>query len=186
MTKRERTIAIVAVGAVGLLALNHVVLEPLWQRMQVADARVATAQQGLEEARNLFDTDLRARRKWKEIAGESLRTDAPSAEGQVLNHVRDWAQSAGLSLTSLKPERSEPEEGFQKITIRATGTGGMEQVARFLHSVQTAKIPVRVADVQIASRREGSNDLQLQVGLSTIYLPPEPANASAGAGEVLR
>jgi hypothetical protein len=183
MSKRERMIGLVAGGVLGLLALDQILLSPLLARLDAADLRVNEAQIGLADARKLFQGDLQGRRDWNTMAGESLKLDAPAAESQLLNAVRDWAQAAGLGLTSLKPERNEKEQGYQKLTIRATATGSMRQASRFLQSVQSADIPVRVSDIQIASRKEGTDDLTLNLGLSTIYLPPEPAQgAGGGAG----
>lgn len=173
-SKREKIMAVLAGSALVLLGLNFYLLEPLLQRRERAEAAIARAQRNLSEAAGTFDNDLRARRRWNEMTGQTLRTDGPSAESQLLNHARQWAQEAGLTLTSLKPERNERELEFQRITIRATALGNMQSVARFLYEVQTSSIPVRISDVQIVSRREGSDELSMQVGLSTIYLPPAP------------
>lgn len=181
MSQRERWIGIVAGVVVGLLLLDQVVLSPLLARLSEASERVDQHQRELAQADQLFQNRLRAQRKWRDMAGVALLRDAPGAESQVLNRVREWAATNGLTLTSLKPERSEKEREFHRITIRATATGTMAQTAGFLHAVQTSGIPIRVADIQIASRREGIDDLSLQMGLATIYMPDEPARAAGGA-----
>ena len=56
----------------------------------------------------------------------------------------------------------------------------MQAVARFLYAMEMAEIPLRVVDVTVTSRREGTDDLNVQVGLATIYLPPEEPGATAG------
>jgi hypothetical protein len=40
--------------------------------------------------------------------------------------------------------------------------------------VQTSKVPLRVTDLSITTRRDGADDLTLDLGISTLYLPPEP------------
>jgi Tfp pilus assembly protein PilO len=172
LSTREKAIAVVAGVAVLLLGLNFYLVEPLLERRSRAQAAIAAAQRELLEAAGLFDNDLRARRRWNEMTGQTLRTDGPTAESQLLNNARQWGQEAGLVLTSLKPERNERELEFQRITIRATATGNMQSVTRFLYAIETSSMPVRISDVQIVSRREGSDELSMQVGLSTIYLPP--------------
>ncbi len=173
LSKREKNIGIIACAIFGLLALDRILVTPLWTRITEADARIEAAQDSLIETNHLFQRELAARRDWKTQAGDTLPSDAPSAQIQLLNLSRDWGQSAGLSLASLKPERDEKEQGYQKITIRVTATGSMRQVSRFLYSIQTARVPVRVSDFSIASRREGMDELTVQLGLATIYLPPE-------------
>lgn len=180
ISRREKIIVAVTGVVLGAFALDRVILTPWLDRRADALARVDLAQQDLTRAQQTFQNDQRAQRNWRRMAGDTLRTDAPAAEAQVLNRVRDWAQDAGLSLTSLKPERNEREKGYHKVTIRATATGSMRGVSRFLFEVQNADVPLRVADMQLTSRKEGADDLTLNLGLSTIYLPPEEPRAAAG------
>ena len=183
LSGRERIIAIGAVGVIGALALDSVLITPLIDRMNTANAVVKSNEQALNDGKALIENQTAAARAWKRIAGESLKRDASAAEGQLLNKVRDYAQSSGLAVSSLKPERSEKENDFQRITVRASATGNMSQMSRFLYSLKNADIPLRVSDVQFAARKEGTDDLSLQIGVSTIYIPPpDPAVANPVTG----
>lgn len=177
MSKREKRIGIVAGVVIGLLALDSVLISPLIARRSDANTRIDNATLDLSRAQQLFANDLRARRAWSELSGDSLRPDASTAESQVLNAARRWAQDAGLTLASLKPERSEREQGFVKITVRATGSGSMRRIAQFLYAVQQSDLPIRVSDIQLDSRSPTSDELSIQLGLATIYLPPEDPNS---------
>lgn len=177
---RERWIGIVALGVVGLWLLDQVWLSPVLARLGDASERLDQHQRELARADQLFQNRQRAQRAWRQMTGTTLPRDASTAESQVLNHVREWASASGLTLTSLKPERSEKERDFQRITLRATAHGTMAQAVGFLQAVQTSAIPIRVADIQIASRREGTDDLALQMGLATIYMPEESARGTGG------
>jgi hypothetical protein len=46
----------------------------------------------------------------------------------------------------------------------------MRSLAQFLYQVETTSLPLQVKDLQISSRREGEDDMSLQVGISAIYL----------------
>lgn len=180
MSKRERTIAILLGVVVLLFVLDRMFFSPLMEREAIARERVVELKTDLSRADQSLLNEKRARRRWEEMAGDTLKPNAPQAESQLLNHTREWAQQAGLTLNSLTVERTESEEGFGKITARAGAAGGMQQLARFLYAVQTGPIPVRVADITVNSRTEGSDDLNVQIGLSTIYLPPEAEPDGAG------
>ena len=178
LSQREKIIGWVAGVAIGSLVLDTVLIQPLDDRLDAAGVRVAEATIAVSNAENVLQNDLRARRAWKEMGGDALLADASAAESQVSNHVHAWAQQSGLALTSLKPERNEQENEFRKITLRATAAGTMQQITAFLYAVQTADIPIRVSDIQIGARKEGTDDLSLQIGLATIYLPPPPEDAA--------
>jgi hypothetical protein len=183
---REKMIALVASSVIGLALLDQVLLSPLFLRLSEANTRITEDEAELARARNLFTTRTRAERRWRELAGATLKTDASAAESQLLNKVRDWAQGANLKLASLKPERAEKEAGFDKITIRAAGDGSLAQVSRFLYTLQTADIPVRVSDLTLTSRKPGTDELTLQVGIATIFNRPADAKPGESQKEAAR
>jgi hypothetical protein len=173
INKRERTIGIVAGAVVGLLLLDQVLITPLLARWTDADDKIELATMDRNSAEDLIFASERANGQWSRMIGTQLHRDASEAESQVLNSVREWAQEAGMNLSSVKPERTEKEKDFFKITFRATGSGGMAQVGRFLWRLETASVPVRVTDVTITSRKPGTDELGVQLGIATSYLAPE-------------
>ena len=62
---------------------------------------------------------------------------------------------------------------MREITFQAAGTGPMSAVARFLWRMETAPFPLRVEELQVGARREGTDDLSLQLRVSTLYLAAE-------------
>ena len=186
LSTREKYIGIGTAAVIGLFALDSVLLSPLFARLNDADQRVANASRELREADQLFQNSLRARRKWRDMAGDTVKTDESAAQSQLLNRVDVWAQTAGLPLSGLKPGRGEREEGFERISVQAAGAGTMAQVSRFLHALHTADVPVRVSELQISTRKEGTDDLALQVTISSIYAPPPPSPGNAGGRSAAR
>src|SRR5687768_13015923 len=106
LSDREKYIGYGAGAVIALLLLDSVLLSPLFARLNDADARVAKASQELIASSQLFDNSNRARRKWKDMAGDTVKTDASPAESQLLNSARQWAGSAGLTVNSLKPGKA--------------------------------------------------------------------------------
>ncbi len=182
MSKRERYIAIGAGVVIFALLLDQVLLSPMFKRLSDANLAIEDYQSSLREANNLFDSDIAASRRWKELAGTGLKADASAAEGQLLDRVREAAQNAGLSVQSLKPDRSERVNGFYRITLRVSATGSMSRMTRFLHNLQTSKIPLRMSDLQVSARKEGTDDLALQLGVSTIFDAPPPPRVAVAHG----
>jgi hypothetical protein len=48
----------------------------------------------------------------------------------------------------------------------------MQQISRFLYELQYNDAPLRIESAQLKSRVDATNDLTLQVKLSTIYQAP--------------
>ncbi len=185
LTKRERYIGIVTGVVLGVLVLDYFVVSPLLAQMAVLDAKITSAQNDVRRSNDLLELSSRAKQRWNEMSSGAVR-DSEQAD-QIVNNVSDWAREAGMSLSSVKPERDEKEKDFGKKTFRATGAGRMSEIGRFLWRIQTASVPVRITDLTITSRKEGTDDLSISLGVATIYQLPEgektnrPGNATASS-----
>lgn len=181
VTRRQRYLVMATVAAVVIFGLDWFVITPLMTQKEQLDLAIATEQQVLDTAQRTYITSRRVSGQWEAMLAGGLKTDTSEAESQILHAIREWAQSAGMALSAVKPERIEREKDFQKITLRATGTGTMQQVSRFVWQIQTASIPVRITDLQINTRKEGTDDLSIQVGIATICFDPQPPKTVAVA-----
>ncbi|MGE5609950.1 MAG: GspMb/PilO family protein [Bacillota bacterium] len=186
LSKRERYTGIVTAVVVGLFVIDHYALQPLLDRRAQVRADIDKQGEELLRATGLFTNKPKLLNKWNSMVSAGLGASASAAESQVLQKVSTWAQEAGLNLSSVKPEAPVAEKQFRKIVFRATGTGSMSSVAGFLWRIQSAKIPIRIADLQITPRKEGMDDLSLQIGISTVYLAPEAEKQPKPASPVAR
>jgi Tfp pilus assembly protein PilO len=187
LSKRERYIGYVTGAVLALVLVQYVVVGPLWERKTQLDARIADAKSQRDRDNGLIETSERAGKYWTQMSSRSLPRDSYDAD-QMLNNLSDWAQDAGLSLSSVKSERTEKEKDFYKKTFRAAGSGGMRQVGQFLYRIQTASTAARITDVTLSSRKEGTDDLSVSVGVATIYPVPESEKTrlTASIAEVSR
>jgi len=183
LSKRETWIAVIAALAVALLVADRYLITPLMQSGAALDAEQQRLVGQMENAGRLFERRRLMGHKWQEMTAGGLASDPSQAEGRVLHAVRNWAEDAGLLLSSVKPERRDQQEGgMGQIAVQAAGTGNMRSVARFLWQVETSTLPVRIREVQLGSRTEGADDLSLQLKLSTLYAGPS-AGEPARSGE---
>jgi Tfp pilus assembly protein PilO len=189
LSKRERYIAMFVLVAIAVLVLDRYVLTPyLARRAQLTAAKLSILAE-LERAQTMFARKTQLSPKWEEMLNSGLKTDAAAAESAVLNALRDWSQESGLALSTLKPERSIQRAELSELTFQAAGVGTMSAVSRFLWRVESSPLPVRVNDLQLGARREGTDDLTLQVRVSALCVAPPPAKpaaartAASGEGE---
>jgi len=172
MSKRERYIGFATLGVLGVVFLQWVIVGPLWERKAQLDASLADLSTRRQQDETLVATADRAARYWNDLSSRRLPRDVYEAD-QMINNLSNWAQESGLSLSSVKAERTEKDKDFYRKTFRAVGGGGMSQVGRFLYRVQTASVPARITDLTLSSKKEGTDDLSLSVGVATIYPIPE-------------
>jgi len=189
LSKRERNIAVATAVVIGLIGLYQIILSPLLTSRADAIDRLVKSERDLGMANLTINASRRLATDFAKISGPAIKREAPEAEGQVLNSITQWARESGLTLSSVKAEPGEKEKGYQKITFRAAGTGGMLAISQFLFRIETASIPVRVADIVINTHgKEGVDELEVRMSITTIYAvtdekaPKPPGMASAFYG----
>jgi hypothetical protein len=172
MSQRERYIVIATVGVVALFALDYLFLSPLFERYKNLDDQITADLVQVDHNNKVFKRAKDAKLKWSEMTVGALKADASTTESQLIDSIGQWAQDARMSV-SYKPERTEKGKEFVKVTYRATCNGSMSQLRTFLLHVQRATIPIRITDLQVSSRPEGTDSLQISMGIQTVYLTPD-------------
>jgi hypothetical protein len=186
LSRRERYIGIATCAVLGGVALYKLVVEPLREQCADLDGQLRVQHRLVNRTTALFESSRRANRLWAQMSAAGMKHNQSEAESQLVHNVTDWAQEAGLALPSQNAGRSEKEKDFNRITFRATGTGGMSQMSRFLWRIETAAIPIRITDLTITARKDGTDDLSLVLGIGTIYPAPQmpkPGAASPQANQ---
>jgi Tfp pilus assembly protein PilO len=179
LSKRETYIAIAAAAAFVLLVGDRYVLTPVMESGAALRAEEDRLTGELENATRLFQRRRLMARKWADLTAGGLTSNPAEAESRLLHAMQDWAASAGLTLSAVKPERTEQTGRTREIRITASGTGSMRAVARFLYLAETTSLPLRIGEIQLGARRAGADDLSLQLRASTLYLGEEAPRAEA-------
>lgn len=194
LSQRERNIAIVVGILIGLFLLDYVLVEPLLAARDERLTAIQTAEDDLHKGRDLIELRPRLDRRLGSNVRSGLTRDQSSAESQLLNNLRQWALDSDLSLPSLKPsgtaqtvlkqggKAGEKEKAFMKVNVRATGTGNLVQVTRFMYRIQSAAIPVRITDFSITSKKDGTDDLEVNLNISSIFLTADAGQLIDGVG----
>jgi hypothetical protein len=180
MSQRERYIVIGTVAVVALLGLDRLFLSPLLDRNTELTDKIQAAELQVSHNEELFTRSKKANKAWSQMTAGALKRDSSTTESQLIDGISQWAQDARM-VVSYKPERTEKQKDFVKVTYRATCNGSMSQLRTFLIHVQRATIPIRITDLQVSSRPEGTDALQISMGISTVYLAPETDKDKPGS-----
>jgi Tfp pilus assembly protein PilO len=169
LSERERILAIVTGAVVGIIVLygfvGRLIVRPL-QRVENQKQQLDTE---LKEAHNLFKRREQLEKQWSVMLSDGLGDEA-EAESSIARALDGWSQDAGLTLTSVQPQRVAGEKGVREITFVVAGKGSLGAVASFLYQVETAEMPIKVKNMQLGSSSEYGDSMSLQLTLSTLYL----------------
>jgi hypothetical protein len=177
--RREKIFAIVLLGVLGLLVMDQYVLSPYMAERGLVAKALTETMAAADRAQRLLDGRVRTNREWHNALENGLKTDPALAETQALNSVRQWADESRVNIQSLKPDRVARSGDFSQIRIAATGTTTTAAFSDLLARIETAKIPMRVNELRLASRKEGVDDLTFTLNVSTIVFTPAPEKKPA-------
>lgn len=175
LSKREKLVALAALGAVFILLFDYYAVSPALSAFEEARSERAELEAEMAEAEALFSRQRVQANRWNRMVESGMRRSPEEAESAMFRAVRDWSRESGLSLSSLNPGRSNEVGDMVELNFQVTGSGGMRSVARFLWLVENAELPVKVEQLQVTARRDGVDDLSLQVSLSSVCMPPSVA-----------
>jgi len=176
LSKRERYLVIAAVLGALIFLLDRYVATPLLDWRAGLKAEEQGLVNELENVTRVFERRKLMEQRWKDMLASGLGKDVAKAESRVLHALQDWSQESGLALSALKPEGITQKDGIQEIAFQAVGTGPMTSVARFMWLVEETSLPLKIKQMQLGSRKEGVDDLSLQLQVSMLCLSAEAEN----------
>jgi hypothetical protein len=180
LSSRERVIVMVTGLAAVVWAGDAYVLTPyINARKAVSDERKALVDK-LHSASQLFAKQRRMEDEWKQMVSGGVTSDPAEAERNLLV-VRDWAQEAGLTNLSTTPRREPRNDQTQVVRLDASAVGNLASVVKLLWRVESARLPLKVDDLDLRSRADGTDDLAVSFKVSTIWVTPgEPTGKAPG------
>jgi hypothetical protein len=186
-TQREKYIAIGVGAAAAILLLNELVWNPIADHLAQLDKDTDAAAKIHDDSQLQLDRQVKLTKVWSAFTKSGLTDDSSEAALQAQGAVLDWARQSNVNLTSLQPERTNEVNQFEVTGFHITGSGSTPQISRFLMSFETANVPLRIVDMKVAPTKEGTDDLVIQLSISTMCLKQgaDPTgNASASAASL--
>ncbi len=172
--RREKIIAVILIAVIGLAVIYEYVITPYVNEHDRVSQALKDAVNREKKAQRLLDARVSTNREWKNLLDHGLKTDPAASESQALHYMRTWADNSRVDFQSLKPDRVARSGDFQQIRIQATGNTTTAAFANLLSQVETATIPMKVNDLRLTSRKEGTDDLSFAMSVSTIVFSPAP------------
>ena len=180
LSKREKLIAIgVGVAAVVFVA-DYYVLDPYVKSREAVTKELENTTAKLREANSRLTRARRMDRDWRamEAGAGGVKTDQSAAQFQILEAVGEYAREAGVNLNSRTPQPENRNDRTQVLRLHAIGTCNTASAAKLLWRVETAPIPLKVDEITLTSGKPGTDELAINLMVSTIWVkPPDPKDA---------
>jgi hypothetical protein len=181
LNKREKWIAIALGAVVVIVAGQSFLLGPYVTARADLNDQIVKEERKIDTTTKLLGNRQRVRDNWKLQIASGLKSNGSDAEIQSLHAFRDWAQSSRVTVESVKSDQAEQTGDFQQIHITVTVTGNMSGLAHWLWDLETTQLPMKIGDVRLSARKEGTDDLSLQASVNTLVFAPLPPKATANS-----
>ena len=184
LSTREKYIAIAVGAAVALAALDRLVIAPFMDHSQEIASERLDVETNLKKAEATFNRRLALRHVWSDMRTVGgLINDSTEAQNQMEQTLQNWAQESGVKLTSLSGKHvaqalvdrksDKPEAKFEQTAVDATGSGNMAQITKLLWKLESAPKLLKLNEIHVTPHKEGIDDLQIQLSVSTVSLIPD-------------
>jgi hypothetical protein len=183
----------VGIGVIaGLAIIYYVILSPMSAWSADLNKRADTVKKQQDDDQRLIQKRIALSKVYATMQKGGLKNDVSDAQSQMDHAVYDWASQSGVIIATASNQGSnsfDPKTGFTQVGYQVTCTGTTVGVAKLLYQIETAAIPIRIKMVHVGSRKDGVDDLMVELNLSTLCVapgpvtpPPAPAN-SVAAGD---
>jgi hypothetical protein len=190
LSKREKYIGVGTIAAVAFLGIYSLAVVPYFDQRDQLKRDLKAAQDTLDTNHGLLRAQKNREPEWNTMLNNGLRADDSTARNRTQQMLQNWARAAGINLDSISAEGAPSQKGpFGAINFsldfNTAGADSMRQISRFLWSVESASIPIRLNNIRIQSQKEGSDQLNVKLVVSALYMPTTVQNSNNGNNDVM-
>jgi len=185
LSKRERQYAIGAGALLGGLLIYSVVVSPYFERLTAIETQVSNANKKVKSNRDTLRYQRELKPTWDSMSANLSPTEA-EAMSQASSDILRWGRDVRVNVTAIKPDRTTTENKFTVSAFHVTASGQMASISRFIWAIESSPVPLRVHEVQLKPRKEGTDELEVQLSVSTLSQPADVADAADKSKTVSR
>jgi hypothetical protein len=152
-----------------------------WEARSNLDKKIRDQRNKLSEENNLID---RAKKVDAYLTGLNIQRIDPNRPDPARTDalVRNTYYNAGITITGWTAAGLRTTAGtrdFQESKYSATATTTTARLARFLQTIESARIPARIDSITITTPKQGQDNLHLELTISALLYAPRGAAAAA-------
>lgn len=186
VSSRDRKVLFYGSCIVTIVVVFLFVVEPLWLQYRLYGEKIPQLTGMISRYNELLASGDKTKgneagyeAKFKRIVNGSFIAQTEAlATGQLAQLVRQKAGRAGITLSSSKPEKPEPEGKLQLINLSVAFESSLASLANFIKELENDQKEVRIREAKISSQKKEYADTEperlsvklLITGLR--YLPP--------------
>ena len=168
---RQRLLAIIAIAIVALFALDRLVFSPLVDSWKSRSAELAKLRKSIEQGSMLIQRESQTRNMWNDIRKSTLPVNASQAEKELLAAFEKWSAESRVSISSIRPQwKRGAADDYSVLECRVDAAGTLPVLAKFLHSIESSPMAVKMESVELTARDNNGEQIALGLLISAVRL----------------
>lgn len=168
---RQRLLAIIAIAIVALFALDRLVFSPLVDSWKNRSGELAKLRKSIEQGSMLIQRESHTRNMWNDIRKSTLPVNASQAEKELLAAFEKWSADSRVSISSIRPQwKRGATDDYSVLECRVDAAGTLPVLAKFLYSIESSPIAVKMESVELTARDNNGDQIALGLLISAVRL----------------
>lgn len=173
LKNRQQLLAILAAGAVGLLAADRLIVQPLISAWKNRSGEIAKLRESYVRGNQLLNRAQVIQSWWDVRRPHVLTNDPSAAQAQLCSAIDRWAQESRATVTSVKPAWKRLEGDAAVIECRIDSSGDLQSITRFLYNLESDPMALRIQDLDLTARDDNGQQITLALQVSGLVLNPK-------------
>ena len=170
---RQRLLGILALVIVGVFVADRIIFTPIIEGWKVRSASLAQLRKSIDQGKSLLQREKITRDRWNQIRGSTLPVSASQAEKEMLNAFEKWSADSQVSISSIRPQwKKGATDDYSVLECRVDAAGALPVVAKFLYSIESSPMAVRLEAVELTARDNNGEQIALGLLVSGVRLAP--------------
>ena len=167
---RQQLLVVLTVIVVALFAGDRLVLSPFLKAWNGRATRISDLRQKITDAKMLVQREQSIRGRWQQMTNNVLPNNTSAAEQRVFQAIDVWAQSSGVAISAITPQWKHDNDDYMTFECRVDAAGDLGKLSRFLYSVESDPMPLKLELVELGARDKEGQQLSLGLQLSGLVL----------------
>jgi hypothetical protein len=170
---REQILLMVTLAAVGLLAANYLLLNPLQNAWKKRASTIAELRTKVSAGQALVDREQALRQRWSTMSANTLPRDFSAAEQQLLQAFDRWSRESRVTIMSINPQRKREAEDYVSLQCQVEASGDLGTITSFLFNLEEDPMAIRVESMEVSARDATGTQMALSLLVSGLVLAQE-------------
>jgi Tfp pilus assembly protein PilO len=157
-TKRERAILLGASALILVLFVDRLILGPVVRKVAALESQIRDEETAVKKSMLVLVQKEKIIKEGKEFMSFSVEASNPEEEmTTLLKEIEKIAESAGVTLSYVKPGTLKEEKGIKKYIANLECESQMEPIAAFFHSIESSNRLLKVEKFEIQPKNRESS-----------------------------